>query len=161
MLAAHFPRTYGEKVEHNHGIIPMMRIGRDGIMRPASAYAPKLEDRSPDLVASADSGEVDPRKMKIGLIVADDLEPGELEQRSSNVCSQLNLKGCQTHRSRTASPTISGLSSPRRCMVSSRPKCRLRRIVRQVALFGAQNRDGWGVGLTILTSLANLLPVFT
>src|SRR6516165_6134146 len=32
-------------------------------------------------------------------------------------------------------------------------------IVRQVALFGAQNRDGWGVGLTILTVLANLLPV--
>lgn len=29
-------------------------------------------------------------------------------------------------------------------------------IVRQVALFGAQNRDGWGVGLTILTALANL-----
>lgn len=32
-------------------------------------------------------------------------------------------------------------------------------IVRQVALFGARNRDGWGVGLTILTSLANLLPL--
>jgi nitrite reductase/ring-hydroxylating ferredoxin subunit len=32
-------------------------------------------------------------------------------------------------------------------------------IVRQVALFGALNRDGWGVGLTILTTLANLLPV--
>jgi nitrite reductase/ring-hydroxylating ferredoxin subunit len=31
-------------------------------------------------------------------------------------------------------------------------------IVRQVALFGAHNRDGWGVGLTILTALANLLP---
>src|SRR5215216_1024385 len=31
-------------------------------------------------------------------------------------------------------------------------------IVRQVALFGAQNRDGWGVGLTILMALANLLP---
>jgi nitrite reductase/ring-hydroxylating ferredoxin subunit len=31
-------------------------------------------------------------------------------------------------------------------------------IVRQVALFGARNRDGWGVGLTILTALANLLP---
>src|SRR5262249_61610523 len=29
----------------------------------------------------------------------------------------------------------------------------------QVALFGAQNRDGWGVGLTILTALANLLPM--
>jgi hypothetical protein len=31
-------------------------------------------------------------------------------------------------------------------------------IVRQAALFGAHNRDGWGVGLTILTALANLLP---
>ncbi len=32
-------------------------------------------------------------------------------------------------------------------------------VVRQVALFGAQNRDGWSVGLTILTALANLLPI--
>ena len=32
-------------------------------------------------------------------------------------------------------------------------------IVRQAALFGAQNRDGWGVGLTILTALANLMPM--
>jgi nitrite reductase/ring-hydroxylating ferredoxin subunit len=32
-------------------------------------------------------------------------------------------------------------------------------IVRQVALFGAQNRDGWSVGLTILTALANVLPM--
>src|SRR5271165_1362389 len=31
-------------------------------------------------------------------------------------------------------------------------------VVRQAALFGAQNRDGWGVGLTILTALDNLLP---
>jgi hypothetical protein len=31
-------------------------------------------------------------------------------------------------------------------------------VVRQVTVFGAQNRDGWGVGLTILTALANLLP---
>jgi len=31
-------------------------------------------------------------------------------------------------------------------------------VVRQAALFGAQNKDGWGVGLTILTALANLLP---
>jgi nitrite reductase/ring-hydroxylating ferredoxin subunit len=30
--------------------------------------------------------------------------------------------------------------------------------VRQIALFGARNRDAWGVGLTILTALANLLP---
>jgi nitrite reductase/ring-hydroxylating ferredoxin subunit len=32
-------------------------------------------------------------------------------------------------------------------------------IVRQIALFGVQNRDGWGVGLTILAALGNLLPV--
>ena len=32
-------------------------------------------------------------------------------------------------------------------------------IIRQVALFGLQNRDGWGVGLTILTAFGNLLPV--
>jgi nitrite reductase/ring-hydroxylating ferredoxin subunit len=32
-------------------------------------------------------------------------------------------------------------------------------IVRQVALFGTQNRDGWGVGLTILAAVANLLPL--
>ena len=32
-------------------------------------------------------------------------------------------------------------------------------VVRQVALFGAENRDGWSVGLTILTALANLLPI--
>jgi nitrite reductase/ring-hydroxylating ferredoxin subunit len=31
-------------------------------------------------------------------------------------------------------------------------------IVRQVALFGAANRDGWATGLTILTALANVLP---
>jgi nitrite reductase/ring-hydroxylating ferredoxin subunit len=31
-------------------------------------------------------------------------------------------------------------------------------VVRQAALFGARNRDGWGVGLTILTALGNLLP---
>ena len=31
-------------------------------------------------------------------------------------------------------------------------------VVRQAALFGAHNRDGWGVGLTILTALANLMP---
>ena len=31
-------------------------------------------------------------------------------------------------------------------------------VLRQVALFGTQNRDGWGVGLTILTALGNLVP---
>jgi nitrite reductase/ring-hydroxylating ferredoxin subunit len=31
-------------------------------------------------------------------------------------------------------------------------------LVRDAALFGARNRDGWGVGLTILTALAKLIP---
>src|SRR5262249_30530313 len=32
-------------------------------------------------------------------------------------------------------------------------------VVKQVALFGVENRDGWDVGLTILVALSNLLPV--
>jgi hypothetical protein len=32
-------------------------------------------------------------------------------------------------------------------------------ILRQAALFGARNRDGWGTGMTILTALGNLLPL--
>lgn len=32
-------------------------------------------------------------------------------------------------------------------------------IVRQAALFGARNRDGWSAGLTILTALGNVLPL--
>jgi hypothetical protein len=32
-----------------------------------------------------------------------------------------------------------------------------RALVREAALFGARNRDGWGIGLTILAALANLI----
>ena len=32
-------------------------------------------------------------------------------------------------------------------------------VVRQAALFGTHNRDGWGTGLTILSTLGQLLPV--
>src|SRR5580693_624904 len=32
-------------------------------------------------------------------------------------------------------------------------------VVRQAALFGVRNRAGWGTGMTILTALANLLPL--
>ncbi|MCH9050911.1 MAG: Rieske 2Fe-2S domain-containing protein [Proteobacteria bacterium] len=31
-------------------------------------------------------------------------------------------------------------------------------IIRQAALFGARNRDGWGSGLTVLAALGNLIP---
>jgi nitrite reductase/ring-hydroxylating ferredoxin subunit len=34
-----------------------------------------------------------------------------------------------------------------------------REVLRQGALFAVQNRDGWGIGATILTALGNLLPV--
>src|SRR6266508_1718050 len=33
-----------------------------------------------------------------------------------------------------------------------------RTLVRDAVLFGARNRDGWGIGLTILTALAKLIP---
>jgi nitrite reductase/ring-hydroxylating ferredoxin subunit len=32
-------------------------------------------------------------------------------------------------------------------------------VVRQAALFGTRNRDGWGTGLTILSALGQLLPI--
>src|ERR1700737_2046035 len=32
-------------------------------------------------------------------------------------------------------------------------------IVRQAAVFGARNREGWGTGMTILTALGNLLAI--
>jgi hypothetical protein len=78
MLSAHFPRTYGDKVAHQHsGIIGVMRIGRDGKMRP---QMPKREDQSDDeLVVSADSGNVEPSKMKIGLVVGMPMSSAELE----------------------------------------------------------------------------------
>ncbi len=83
MLASHFPRTYGEKVEHQYSnIIPVVVMGRDGkLRRPNRRSAPELEGRSKELVASADSGEVEPGKMKIGLFLTEDLDPQELEQR--------------------------------------------------------------------------------
>jgi hypothetical protein len=72
MLSAHFPRTYGEKLEHQHsGIIGVMRVGRDGKMRPNSASIPKLENQSDELVVAADSGSADPTQMKIGMVVGE------------------------------------------------------------------------------------------
>jgi hypothetical protein len=71
MLAAHFPRTYGEKVSHEHnGIISLMIVGRDGKMRPGSQSMPKREDQSDELVVSA-GGVVAPSQMKIGLVVGE------------------------------------------------------------------------------------------
>ena len=59
----------------------------------------------------------------------------------------------------TGSRTTSASSSPRRCTVSWRRASPPSEIVRQAALFGTRNRDGWGTGLTILTALGQLLPV--
>ena len=81
MLSAHFPRTYGDKVEHQHsGIIGVMRMGRDGKMRPNAPPAAQLDDQSNELVASADSGAVEPSQMKIGLVVGETLDSEELER---------------------------------------------------------------------------------
>jgi len=83
MLAAHFPRTYGEKIVHQHsGIIPVMIMGRDGKMRPASRAIPKqLEDQSDELVVGADSDPVEPSQMKIGLVVGEPYDSNELLER--------------------------------------------------------------------------------
>jgi len=80
MLAAHFPKTYGDKVQHQHsGIIGVMRFGRDGKMRP-NAPAAELEDQSNELVVSADSGPVERSQMRIGLVVGEPLGAEELER---------------------------------------------------------------------------------
>jgi hypothetical protein len=82
MLAAHFPRVYGEKVEHQHGgIVAVMRIGRDGKMQPDSQTGPKIEAQPDELVVSADYGTVEPTQMRIGLVVGEQLTSAELEAR--------------------------------------------------------------------------------
>ncbi len=82
MLSAHFPRTYGDKLEHQHsGIIGVMRMGRDGKMRPNAPPAAQLDDQSDDeFVVSADGGNVEPSQMKIGLVVGEPCDPEELER---------------------------------------------------------------------------------
>ena len=79
MLSAHFPRAYGDKVAHQHtGIIGVVRVGRDGKMRP---QMPKREDQSDDeLVVSADGGEVETSQTKIGLVVGEPCDSEELER---------------------------------------------------------------------------------
>lgn len=78
MLSAHFPRTYGERLEHQHsGIIAVMSIGRDGKMRPNSALIPKRADDSEELVVAADIGAVEPGQMKIGMVVSERCQTSE------------------------------------------------------------------------------------
>ncbi len=67
-------------MEHQHsGIISVMRVGLDGKMRPNAPPRPKLEDETDGLVASADSGVVDPTQKKIGLVVGEPKTSAELE----------------------------------------------------------------------------------
>jgi hypothetical protein len=79
----------GVTLEHQHsGIVAVMRIGRDGKMRPNSASIPKLENQSDELVVAADSGSADPTQMKIGMVVGERCETGaELEAREAAMLS--------------------------------------------------------------------------
>ena len=61
--------------------------------------------------------------------------------------------------STTALPTTSALSLPRRYTANLPPACHPRTPSGRSCCSAPRNRDGWGVGLTILTALANLLPV--
>jgi len=89
MLASHFPRVYGEKVEHQHnGIVGVMRIGRDGKMRPNSASIPKLEDHADELVVAADSSPMEQAEMKVGMVVHERCETSsELEAHEAAMLS--------------------------------------------------------------------------
>jgi len=80
MLSAHFPHTYGDKVAHQHGgIIGVMRVGRDGTLRPQVPMRGP-EDQSDELVVSADGGNVEPSQMRIGLVVPAICDAEELER---------------------------------------------------------------------------------
>ena len=80
MLAAHFPSTYGEGwIIGTAASSALMRVGRDGKMRP-DAPAPEVEDQTDELVASADSGDVEPSKMRIGLVLGEPCTSEELER---------------------------------------------------------------------------------
>lgn len=81
MLASHFPRTYGDKVEHQHsGIIPVARLCRDGKIRPVGPPQ-EIKDGTDDFVVSADSGDpIDPSKMRIGLLIEEPLSREEFER---------------------------------------------------------------------------------
>jgi hypothetical protein len=92
MLSAHFPRTYGDRVDHQHnGIIAVMRVGRDGKMRPNSPAITKLEDD--ELVASADSGgDIEPARMKVGLVVGEPACNSEELTRMSQDLKKFGVK---------------------------------------------------------------------
>jgi hypothetical protein len=79
MLAAHFPRTYGDKVVHEHSGIINMIIGLDGKWRPKLPRT--TEDRSDELVVGADAGDVEAPRMRIGLVVSEPLNQEELERQ--------------------------------------------------------------------------------
>jgi hypothetical protein len=82
MLAAHFPKTYGDKLEHQHsGIIGVMRVSRGGkSWRPNEPTARTLEDQSDELVTCADASDVEPSQMRIGLVVGEPLGREDLDR---------------------------------------------------------------------------------
>ena len=73
-------RVFGEAhVSMRRAIISVMRVGLDGKMRPNAPPRPKLEDQTDGLVARADSGDVEPSQMRIGLVVGEPKSSAELE----------------------------------------------------------------------------------
>ena len=84
MLASHFPRTYGDKVDVNHrhsGIIAVARLCRDGKIRPVGP-AKEIKNENGDLVMSADSGDpIEPGKTRIGLLIGETLTQEEWERK--------------------------------------------------------------------------------
>ena len=71
------------------GIIPVMKIGRDGKLRPNSASIPKLENQSDELVVAADSVAADPTEMRIGMVVGErSANSAELEAREAAMLSR-------------------------------------------------------------------------
>jgi hypothetical protein len=90
MLAAHFPGTYGEKLEHQHnGIIAVMRVGRDGKMRPNLSVSPRDDSQSGDIVESAERGVAELTQVRVGMVVREPSKSSaELEAFAATISSR-------------------------------------------------------------------------
>ena len=95
---------------------------------------------------------------------ADDVPTAAVELREDQavwVCGRMRYAdGCSHWRNRLREGLQHdiGLVIAKAVLGLSSEGTDYRSLVRDAAIFGTRHRDGWGVGLTILTALSNLIP---
>ncbi|HKM68599.1 MAG TPA: Rieske (2Fe-2S) protein [Stellaceae bacterium] len=95
---------------------------------------------------------------------ADDVPTAPVELRDDGalwVCRRTRYADDDAHwrnRLREGLQHDIGLVLAKAVLGLGRERVGYRALIRDAALFGVRNRDGWGVGLTIVTALGNLVP---